>query len=66
MDHPHRARSIRSLLLAHGLAAQIEGRALLTRTGDGHTSIYTSDCARSAAEKFLTERHAEANQVCPG
>jgi hypothetical protein len=48
------------------LAAQIEDSALLTRTGDGHTSIYTSDCARSAAEKFLTVRHAEANQVCRG
>jgi hypothetical protein len=38
---------------ARGLAAQIDGSALLTRSGDGHTSIYTSDCARSAAEAFL-------------
>lgn len=51
---------------AHGLAAQIDGSALLTRTGDGHTSIFTSDCARSAAEKFLIEHQADANQVCPG
>ncbi|HET9563292.1 MAG TPA: alpha/beta fold hydrolase [Mycobacterium sp.] len=49
---------------AHGLAAQIDGSALLTRTGDGHTSIYTSDCARSAAEAFLVERRGEANRIC--
>jgi pimeloyl-ACP methyl ester carboxylesterase len=48
----------------HGLAAQIDGSALLTRTGDGHTSIYTSDCARAAAETFLIERRSEANRVC--
>jgi pimeloyl-ACP methyl ester carboxylesterase len=51
---------------AHGLAAQIDGSALLTRTGDGHTSIYTSDCARSAAEAFLVERRGEANRICEG
>jgi pimeloyl-ACP methyl ester carboxylesterase len=50
----------------HGLAAQIEGSALLTRTGDGHTSIFTSDCARSAAQAFLVETHAAANRVCEG
>ncbi len=44
--------------------AQIDGGALLTRTGDGHTSIYTSDCARSAAEAFLVERGGEANRIC--
>ena len=52
---------------AHGLAAQIDGSALLlTRTGDGHTSIYTSECARSAAEAFLVEAQTEANRVCDG
>jgi len=51
---------------AHGLAAQIDGSALLTRSGDGHTSIYTSDCARSAAEAFLIQSQSEANRVCEG
>jgi pimeloyl-ACP methyl ester carboxylesterase len=51
---------------AHGLAAQIDGSALLTRTGDGHTSIYTSDCARAATDAFLVERRAEANGICEG
>jgi pimeloyl-ACP methyl ester carboxylesterase len=51
---------------AHGLAAQIEGSALLTRTGDGHTSVYTSDCAKSAMDAFLIERRSEANSVCEG
>jgi hypothetical protein len=31
--------------------------------GDGHTSIYTSDCARSAAEEFLIEPRSEANRI---
>ena len=51
---------------AHGLAAQIDGSALLTRTGDGHTSIYTSDCAKSAMDAFLIERRSEANRICEG
>ena len=51
---------------AHGLAAQIDGSALLTRTGDGHTSIYTSDCVRSAADAFLIERRSEADRLCEG
>jgi pimeloyl-ACP methyl ester carboxylesterase len=51
---------------AHGLAAQIDGSALLTRTGDGHTSVFTSDCARSAADAFLIDRRSEANRVCEG
>jgi pimeloyl-ACP methyl ester carboxylesterase len=52
---------------AHGLAAQIEGSALLTRTGDGHTSLYTSECARTAMDAFLIAgRAAEPNQVCEG
>jgi hypothetical protein len=49
---------------AHGLVAQIDGSALLTRTGDGHTSI--SDCARAAADAFLIERRSEANRMCEG
>ena len=51
---------------AQGLAAQIDGSALLTRTGDGHTSIYTSDCAKAAADAFLIERRSEANRTCEG
>jgi pimeloyl-ACP methyl ester carboxylesterase len=51
---------------AHGLAAQIAGSALLTRTGDGHTSIYTSDCAKSAMDAFLIDRRSEANRICEG
>ena len=51
---------------AHGLAAQIDGAALLTRAGDGHTSIYTSDCAKAAANAFLVERRSEANRICEG
>jgi pimeloyl-ACP methyl ester carboxylesterase len=51
---------------AHGLAAQISGSSLLTRTGDGHTSIYTSDCAKSGADAFLIEGHGEANRICEG
>jgi pimeloyl-ACP methyl ester carboxylesterase len=51
---------------AHGLAAQIDGSALLTRTGDGHTSVFTSDCAKSAMDAFLIERRSEANRICEG
>jgi pimeloyl-ACP methyl ester carboxylesterase len=51
---------------AHGLAAQIDGSALLTRTGDGHTSVFTSDCAKSAMDAFLLERRSEANRICEG
>jgi hypothetical protein len=50
----------------HGLAAQIDGSSLHTRTSDGHTSIYTSDCARSAADTFLVDRRGEANRICEG
>jgi pimeloyl-ACP methyl ester carboxylesterase len=51
---------------AHGLAAQIDGSALLTRTGDGHTSVFTSECAKSAMDAFLIERRSEANRICEG
>ena len=76
--HPFHVRGVPTLIIhavhdpsvhyswAHGLAAQIDGSALLTRTGDGHTSIYTSECARSAAEAFLVETQTEANRVCDG
>ena len=51
---------------AHGLAAQIDGSTLLTRTGDGHTSVFTSECAKSAMDVFLIERRSEANRICEG
>jgi pimeloyl-ACP methyl ester carboxylesterase len=51
---------------AHGLAAQIDGSALLTRTGDGHTSVFSSDCAKSAMDAFLIDRRSEANRICEG
>jgi pimeloyl-ACP methyl ester carboxylesterase len=49
---------------AYGLAAQIRGSAMLTREGDGHTSYYTSACARSAIDAFLLSRSAPATHVC--
>jgi pimeloyl-ACP methyl ester carboxylesterase len=51
---------------AHGLAAQIHGSALLTRTGDGHTSYHTSECARTASDQYLIHPHAPADRVCEG
>jgi hypothetical protein len=35
-----------------------------TRTGDGHTSVFTSECVRSAAQAFLIEHRAATNQAC--
>ena len=67
IDHPPRSRSLG--FTTPGLTAwqrRSTVRALLTRTGDGHTSIYTSECARSAAEAFLVETQTEANRVCDG
>lgn len=49
---------------AHGLAAQIAGSDLLTRSGDGHTSYHTSACARRATDRFLVRPHAPSNRVC--
>jgi pimeloyl-ACP methyl ester carboxylesterase len=49
---------------AHGLAAQIQGSALLTRTGDGHTSYHTSPCARAAIDRYLIRPRAPADGVC--
>ncbi|MEU8615046.1 alpha/beta fold hydrolase [Actinoplanes sp. NPDC048791] len=51
---------------AHSLAAQIEGIDLLTRTGDGHTSVYTSPCARTAIDEYLVRPVAPAVRVCAG
>jgi pimeloyl-ACP methyl ester carboxylesterase len=49
---------------AHGLAAQIDGSHLLTRTGDGHTSYHTSPCARSAIDAYLVRADGPVNGVC--
>jgi pimeloyl-ACP methyl ester carboxylesterase len=49
---------------AHSLAAQIEGIDLLTRTGDGHTSYYTSPCARAAIDQYLVRPQAAPDRVC--
>ncbi|GLI02182.1 alpha/beta hydrolase [Phytohabitans aurantiacus] len=51
---------------AHSLAAQIQGAALLTRTGDGHTSYHTSECARTASDQYLLRPKAPAHRVCEG
>jgi len=51
---------------AHGLAAQIRGSAMLTRTGDGHTSYHSSDCARTATDQYLTRPQAPADRTCEG
>jgi pimeloyl-ACP methyl ester carboxylesterase len=51
---------------AHGLAAQIQGSTMLTRTGDGHTSYHTSECARTASDQYLIQPHAPADRVCEG
>jgi pimeloyl-ACP methyl ester carboxylesterase len=49
---------------AFGLAAQIHGSKVLSRLGDGHTSYYTSDCARDATDQFLLTRRSAAAPVC--
>jgi pimeloyl-ACP methyl ester carboxylesterase len=50
---------------AHGLAEQIQGSVLLTRVGDGHTSYYTSPCARAAVDRyFLTGKAPAPDAVC--
>jgi hypothetical protein len=51
---------------AHGLAAQIRGSVLLTRTGDGHRSYHTSECARTATDQYLIRPQAPADRVCEG
>jgi pimeloyl-ACP methyl ester carboxylesterase len=51
---------------AHGLASQIDGSDLLTRTGDGHTSYHTSPCARQAMDRYLVRPKGPADRVCRG
>jgi pimeloyl-ACP methyl ester carboxylesterase len=51
---------------AHGLATQIGGSAMLTRTGDGHTSYHTSECARTATDQYLIRPQAPADRACEG
>jgi pimeloyl-ACP methyl ester carboxylesterase len=74
--HPLDVRGVPTLLVhavhdpsvayawAHGLASQIAGSDLLTRTGDGHTSYYTSPCARRAMDGYLVHPQAPANRIC--
>jgi pimeloyl-ACP methyl ester carboxylesterase len=49
---------------AHGLASQIANSKLLTRTGDGHTSYYTSECSRRATDRYLIHLQAPASRTC--
>jgi pimeloyl-ACP methyl ester carboxylesterase len=49
---------------AFGLSAQIRGSDVLTRVGDGHTSYYTSACARAAEDGFLIRPVAPPDAVC--
>lgn len=50
---------------AHGLAEQIHGSVLLTRVGDGHTSYYSSPCARAAIDRYLIAGRTPApDAVC--
>ena len=50
---------------AHGLAAQIDGSAMLTRTGDGHTSWWNSPCSRAAMVAHLLRPGATPpNRTC--
>ncbi|HET6298541.1 MAG TPA: alpha/beta fold hydrolase [Kribbella sp.] len=49
---------------AFGLAAQIRGSSVLSRIGDGHTSYYTSDCARAATDQFLLTARSAPAPVC--
>jgi len=50
--------------MAHGLAPQIDGSDLLTRTGDGRTSYFTSPCARAAIDAYLLHPRAPADRIC--
>jgi pimeloyl-ACP methyl ester carboxylesterase len=49
---------------AFELAAQIRGSSVLTRNGDGHTSYYTSECARTAMDHYLLHPQSPAAPVC--
>jgi pimeloyl-ACP methyl ester carboxylesterase len=50
---------------AQGLAEQIDGSVLLTRIGDGHTSYFSSPCARAVIDRYLITGDVPAGQpVC--
>lgn len=49
---------------AFDLADQIHGSSVLSRLGDGHTSYYTSDCARDATDQFLLTKQSAPAPVC--
>jgi pimeloyl-ACP methyl ester carboxylesterase len=49
---------------ALGLAGQIRGSDLLTREGDGHTSYFSSGCARTAMDAYLVRPRGPADRVC--
>jgi hypothetical protein len=50
---------------ALSVSAQIRGSAVLTRRGDGHTSYFSSACARAATDRNLIEaRVPPPGQVC--
>jgi hypothetical protein len=48
----------------HLLKDQIRGADLLTRTGDGHTSYYSSPCSRTAMDDYLVHPQAADDRVC--
>ena len=50
---------------AHVLAGQIRGSVVFTRLGDGHTSYFTSPCARAVIDRYLVDRAIpDPEQVC--
>jgi pimeloyl-ACP methyl ester carboxylesterase len=50
---------------ALSVSAQIRGSVVLTRRGDGHTSYFSSACARAATDRYLLEvRVPPPGQVC--
>ena len=49
---------------AFGLAAQIRDSSVLTRIGDGHTSYYNSDCARTTIDDYLVRPQSPPVSVC--
>ncbi len=46
------------------VTSQVQGSDLLTRQGDGHTSYHSSECARSAMDRFLMTAAGPASSVC--
>jgi pimeloyl-ACP methyl ester carboxylesterase len=49
---------------AFALADQIRDSSVLSRIGDGHTSYYTSQCARDATDQFLLTMKSAPAPVC--